>query len=140
MMVSSSENELGDQHYSRLIFIGLSITEAIENMWLITTSAQPDRVSIQGCRRISSVVVYRLHSLNGGSSNLPSICTKRWSYMKHKLMKTEVEIAYILPLGPYTIIYPTTKTRYMNHSDRLKRVLSTMYYNVSCFIIITHIS
>ena len=61
--------------------------------------------------------------------------------MEHKLMKTEVEITYILPLGPYTIIYPTTKTEYMNIAvGSLKRVLSTMYYNVSCFIIITHIS
>ena len=41
--------------------------------------------------------------------------------MDHKLMKVATEITYILPLGPYTLIYPTTKTRYMNHNDTTTR-------------------
>ena len=37
------------------------------------------------------------HTLNGGDSNLqPSLCTKRWSYMNHKLLKADAiaKIAY----------------------------------------------
>ena len=59
---------------------------------------------------VLKVWLYMDHTLNGGGNNLqPLTCTKRWSYMDHKLLKVVVvvEIAYILPLGPYTIIYLT---------------------------------
>ena len=41
--------------------------------------------------------------------------------MDHKLIKTVAEIVYIIPLSPYALIYPTTKMRYMNHSDRFSK-------------------
>ena len=52
--------------------------------------------------------------------------------MDHELMKAAVEIAYILPLSSYTLIYPTTKTRYMNHSDRLSK--KSIIYHVLQYI------
>ena len=58
--------------------------------------------------------------------------------MDHKLLKAVAvaeiaveEIAYTLPLGPYTLIYPTTKTRYMNHNNRFSK-RSIIYHVLQC--------
>ena len=40
---------------------------------------------------VLKVWLFMDHTLNGGDSNLqPSTCTKRWSYMDHKLLKVVV--------------------------------------------------
>ena len=53
---------------------------------------------------VLKVWLYMDHTLNGGGSNLqPSTCTKRWSYMGHKLLKVVAvavaEIGYRIVLG-----------------------------------------
>ena len=47
---------------------------------------------------VLKVWLYMDHTLNGSDSNLqPLMCTKRWSYVDHKLLKAVAitEIAYI---------------------------------------------
>ena len=59
--------------------------------------------------------------------------------MEHKLLKAVAvaEIVFILPLGSYTLIYPTTKTRYTNHRDRFSK-RSIIYHVLQCIMFYTN--
>ena len=65
------------------------------------------------------MVVYRPHCVKGGGSNPPSTCTKRWSYIDHKLMKATVEIAYTMSFGEKKIEISdlTIKIDLLGHCD-----------------------